>query len=129
MLIRKLSNQTEGWKLGNQIHHGQMPSGRIALAEDNLEEAKNRLLQASQTAGCSQRNSFGTEMDLAKALLERGEREVIVSYSELWSGFWNHAPTTAKLADWTELAKSGELPDFRYLSCALRRATNRIDTL
>ena len=108
-----LNNETKGWNLGNRIHHGHMTLGRIALAEGNLEEAKNRLLKAGQTPGSPQLNSFGPEMDLAKALLERGEKDVVVRYFELCSEFWNHDRATAKLAEWTELAKSGKVPDFR----------------
>ena len=108
-----LSNDTKGWNLGNRIHHGHLTLGKIALAEGNLEEAKNRLLKAGETPGSPQLNSFGPKMDLANALLERGEKEVVVRYFELCSEFWNSDRAMAKLANWTELAKAGKIPDLR----------------
>lgn len=108
-----LSNDTRGWNLGNRIHHGHLTLGRIALAEGNLEEAKNRLLKAGETPGSPQLNSFGPQMDLAKSLLERGEADVVIRYFELCAEFWNHDRAMAKLARWTALAKAGEVPDFR----------------
>ena len=108
-----LGNDAKGWNLGNRIHHGHLTLGRIALAEGNLEEAKNRLLKAGETPGSPQLNSFGPKMDLAKALLERGETVVVLRYFELCSEFWDHDRAVAKLAEWTELAKTGRIPDFR----------------
>ena len=108
-----LSNDTNDWNLGNRIHHGHLTLGRIALAEGNLEEAKKRLLKAGETPGSPQLNSFGPKMDLAKALLERDEKEVVVRYFELCSEFWNHERAMAKLAEWTELAKADKIPDLR----------------
>ena len=108
-----LGNDGKGGNLGNRIHHGHLTLGRIALAEGNLEEAKNRLLKAGETPGSPQLNSFGPKMDLAKALLERGETVVVLRYFELCSEFWDHDRAVAKLAEWTELAKTGRIPDFR----------------
>lgn len=108
-----LSDDRRGWNRGNRIHHGHMTLGRIALAEGNLEEAKYRLLKAGETPGSPQLNSFGPQMDLAKALLERGEVDVVVRYLELCAEFWNTDRAMAELAQWTALAKAGEIPDFR----------------
>ncbi len=52
-------------------------------------------------------------MDVAKALLERGEKEAVVRYFELCSQFWNSDRGMAKLAEWIELAMAGKIPDFR----------------
>ena len=60
-----------------------------------------------------QLNSFGPMMDVAKALLERGEKEAVVRYFELCSQFWNSDRGMAKLAEWIELAMAGKIPDFR----------------
>ena len=108
-----LSNDTEGWSLGNRIHHGHLTLGRIALAEGNVEEAKERLLKAGATPGSPQLNSFGPNMALAKDLLERGEPDVVVRYFELCSEFWNSDRAKEKLAEWTEQARAGSIPDFR----------------
>ena len=81
--------------------------------EGNLEEARNRLVKAGETPGSLQLNSFGPMMDVAKALLERGEKEAVVRYFELCSQFWNSDRGMAKLAEWIELAMAGKIPDFR----------------
>ena len=108
---KMLSNDAKGWNLGNRIHYGHLTLGRIALAEGNLEEAKNRLLAAGKTPGSPQLNSFGPKMVLAKALLEHGEKEVVIKYFDLCSEFWNHDRAMTKLAEWTEVAKAGKVPD------------------
>lgn len=101
-----------GWNLGNGIHHGNLTLGTIALAEGNLEEAKDRILKAGRTPGSPQLNSFGPNMALAKNLLERGEKEVVLEYFELCSEFWNRERHLKKLAEWTAAVKAGEIPDF-----------------
>ena len=84
-----LSDDTSGWDLGNRVHHGNLILGRLALAEGNLEEARDRVLRAGRTPGSPQLNSFGPNMALARELLERGETAVVLEYFDLCSKFWN----------------------------------------
>lgn len=107
-----LSNAAGGWNFGNRIHHGHLTLGRLALAEGNLEEARDRLLKAGQTPGSPQLDTFGPNMALAKDLLERGEKEVVLKYFELCSEFWNSERDLNTLAEWTSLARAGRMPDF-----------------
>ena len=62
--------------------------------------------------------SFGPNMDLAKGLLEKGERETVLRYFELCSGFWKDP--RALLDPWKDTVKRGEVPDFMYANHGLR---------
>ena len=105
-----LHDQTAGWNRGNQIHHGNLILGRIALVSGNVDEAKSRLLLAGKTKGSPQLNSFGPNMQLAKELLERGETEVVLEYFELCKKFWTSS--NRKLENWENDVKSNHVPQF-----------------
>ena len=107
-----LQNNEAGWNYGNRVHHGNLVLGRIALREGNIEEAKSRLIAAGNTPGSPQLNSFGPNMALAKALLEIGEREVVLEYFKLCSTFWNSDRAKEKLDKWGALAAAGRIPYF-----------------
>lgn len=107
-----LGDDASDWNFGNRVHHGNLTLGRLALAEGNLEEAKDRLLKAGRTAGSPQLNSFGPNMVLARDLLERGETAVVLEYFDLCSKFWNRDRHLEKLAKWTAAVQAGEIPDF-----------------
>ena len=47
-------------------------------------------------------------MALAKALIEKGERDVALRYFELCGKFWKNP----KLKQWTATVKGGGMPDF-----------------
>jgi len=75
-----LSQNVGGWNHGNNIHHGNLILGRISLAADDIEQAKERLIEAGKTPGSPQLNSFGPNMTLAKELLQKGEKGVVLEY-------------------------------------------------
>ena len=108
--MEMLKDDAPGWNRGNQIHHGNLTLGHIALLEGNLDEAKSRLLLAGKTPGSPQLNSFGPNMALAKELLERGESEVVLEYFELCKKFWD-SPRRG-LEQWTEDVKANRIPQF-----------------
>ena len=105
-----LRDTSKGWNLGNRMHYGNITLGKIALDAGKVEEAKSHLIAAGATQGSPQLNSFGPDMTLAKDLLEAGEEEAVLKYFELCSKFWKSGQ--ARLAEWTELADRGGIPDF-----------------
>ncbi len=115
---RKLAVELEGlasthkndWSCGNAIQNSNQVLGRIALAEGDIEEAKRRLLASADSEGSPQMNSFGPNMQLAKELLEKGERETVLEYFRLCGKFWEMGEE--RLADWSALVKEGRTPDF-----------------
>ena len=73
-------------------------------------EAKKRLLASDDSKGSPQMNSFGPNMQLAKALLEKGERDAVLEYFQRCGRFWKMGQD--QLAAWTAAVKKGEIPDF-----------------
>ena len=97
---------------GNRIHHGNLVLGRIALREDNINEARNRLIAAGKTPGSPTLDSFGPNMALAKELLEKGERAIVLEYFRLCSKFWASEQAKDQLDKWTVLVNGGRIPEF-----------------
>jgi len=110
-LLTQAVQYTDNWNYGNAVHHGNLVLGRIALRSDDLEKTQQYLLKAGKTPGSPQLNSFGPNMALAKELLERNEKEIVIQYFELCGIFWKTGQD--KLNKWTTLAKEGNVPDFR----------------
>jgi len=100
----------DNWNYGNAVQDVNIVFGRIALAEGRGKEAGEFLLKAGDTPGSPQLKSFGPNMMLAKELLERGERDVVVAYFEKCSRFW--IMHRGKLEEWTRQVRNGEIPDF-----------------
>ena len=109
---KMLSQNSSGWNYGNNIHHGNIILGKIALASDDLDEAKKRLIEAGKTPGSPQLNSFGPDMALAKELLQKGEKDVVLEYLELCSKFWKSGKE--RLDKWSVVVKDGKIPDFGF---------------
>ena len=99
------------WNYGNAVHKAHISLGRIELRSNNIEGAKQHLLEAGRTPGSPQLDSFGPKMLLAKELLERGEKDVVLQYIELCSKFWDTGD--AEMRIWKEVIKKGRIPDFK----------------
>lgn len=92
----------------SHIHKANIVLGRLALLEDDIASAKHHLLAAGRVSGAPTLGSFGPNMRLARDLLERGERDVVLEYFELCANFWS----SEKLEDWAVLVRGGRRPDF-----------------
>jgi hypothetical protein len=88
------------------IHHAHIFRGRVALQQHKLEEAKRELLAAGDPPG--QFGAFGPNMSLAKELLEKGERAVVLEYLKECSQHWS----SKQLERWTQQVERGGMPDF-----------------
>jgi len=112
---RKLAKELEG-KLHQHRHDGapvhalHSVLGRIALSEGRLEEAERHLLESAASEGSPVLNSFGPDMQLAKELLEKGGKEVVLEYFKRCRKFWKMGGE--KLDRWTKEVKAGVVPDF-----------------
>jgi tetratricopeptide (TPR) repeat protein len=100
------------WHSGDAVHHGNLVLGRLALMAGNIEQAKAHLIEAGKTRGSPVLQSFGPKMMLAKELLERGERGIVVQYLRLCTNFWQTA--NHQLEQWIYVIERGEMPDFAY---------------
>ena len=109
--LLRIAEQCRGdWNYGNAIHDGNLVLGRIAVREGRIEDAKLFLIKAGATPGSPQLDSFGPNMTLAKDLLERGERDVVLQYFDLCRKFWetNHGTLDA----WSKEVRAGKTPEF-----------------
>jgi hypothetical protein len=98
--------------MGDETHIGHLVLGRVALASGDLDAAKHHLLESARTTGSPVLGSFGPKMTLAKDLLERGEREAVLNYLELCTGFWKIGNQDGRLSKWIEAVREGGTPVF-----------------
>lgn len=98
------------WNYGNAVQDGHLVLGRIAVAEGRIDDAKRHLIEAGKSPGSPQMDSFGPNMSLAKDLLEKGERDVVLEYFELCRKFWKMGDE--RLVRWASEVKAGKTPDF-----------------
>lgn len=95
---------------GYPIFHGNIILGRCALRDGNVELAKQFLLAAGNCKGAPTLNSFGPNMSLARELLERGERDVVLEFFELCRKFWECHK--GRLDEWSDAVRGGLTPNF-----------------
>jgi hypothetical protein len=55
-------------------------------------------------------NSFGPNMSLAKDLLQKGERDVVLEHFELCRKFWKM--DRGRVDQWSQDVNAGKIPDF-----------------
>jgi hypothetical protein len=109
--LKGLTDKYKGnWNYGNAIQDSNLVMGRIVLRNGNIEVAKQYLLEAGKSPGSPQMDTFGPNLSLAKDLLEKGERDVVVDYFTACKVFWKMHD--GRLDDWIASAKAGNIPDF-----------------
>jgi hypothetical protein len=109
-LLLLASRYPSDWNFGNAVHHAHLVLGRVALATNNLEEARAQLIAAGETPGSPQLNSFGPNMRLAQDLLRHGDRDAVLVYFDLCRRFWELGKD--RLAEWTAAVGQGQEPNF-----------------
>ena len=72
--------------------------------------AEHLLASARGVPGSPVLISFGPNMRLARELIEKGERDLVVEYLDLCSKFWKNEG--GKIAGWTAVIKDGGMPNF-----------------
>jgi hypothetical protein len=109
-LLDTAKRRGHDWNYGNAIHHGNLILGRVALRRRQLEIAKQYLLEAGRTPGSPQLNSYGPNMTLAKELLDKGEKAVVLEYFELCKIFWVRG--RGCLDHWSQTVQENRMPNF-----------------
>jgi hypothetical protein len=109
-LLAQLPKFQGDWNYGNAVQDGNLVLGRLALREGRVDEAKRHLLEAGKSPGWPVMDGFGPNMSLAKDLLEKGERDVVLEYFELCRKFWKME--RGRLTKWSGEVKAGQTPDF-----------------
>jgi hypothetical protein len=110
-LLAMLPKFKGNWNYGNAVQDSNLVLGRIAVREGRIDDAKRYLIESGKTPGSPQLGSFGPNMSLAKDLLEKGEKDVVLEYFELCRMFWKMGKED--LDQWTSDVKAGKIPDFR----------------
>jgi hypothetical protein len=97
-------------RYGTAWHDSHMVLGRLALKRKSVAEARGHLLKAGQTVGGGTLSSFGPNVSLAKDLLDRGEKPVVMEYLRLCKNFWTgpHNP----IDHWIQDIEAGRKPEF-----------------
>jgi peroxiredoxin len=98
------------WNYGNAIQDSNVVLGRLALRDGNVAAAKAFLVEAGKSTGSPQMNSFGPNLSLARDLLQKGEREVVIEHLNACKKFWKM--DNGRLDDWIALVEGGRIPDF-----------------
>ena len=101
---------TKDWNYGNAISDYNIVKGRLALKSGDIPTARKRLLAAGHSPGSPQMDTFGPNMALAKELLAKGEKKVVLEYFELCRRFSEDAD--GKLDQWKTDVAHGGAPDF-----------------
>ncbi len=117
---------TLSFNYGNTIHNANTLLGRIALMEDDIKLAKEYLIKSGECPTSPQLSSFGPSYVLARELLERGEKEIVLDYLDLISNLWadpkkndssdskmmtGNQRKSEMLKKWKEEIISGKIPD------------------
>ena len=98
------------WWTGDAIHQANTVLGRLALRQNNVDQAKRYLIAAGKAPGSSTLGSQGPAMALAKDLLDLGETDIVLQYLDLCGQFW--IANRGKLPEWIALIRAGLKPDF-----------------
>ncbi len=102
----------DNWNYGNAVHIANIYLGLMALRNENVQQAKEYLINAGLTPGSPQLNSFGPNMLLAKELLEFGERDVVLEYLDACKSFWLRIFRKRFMKMWKRKIRKEEIPDF-----------------
>lgn len=109
-LMTLLTKFPDNWNYGNAVQDANLVLGRIELKKGHIDEAKRYLMAAGSSPGSPQMDTFGPNVSLAKDLLEKGERDVVIQYLDLCRKFWEM--DRGRLDKWTKEIKDGKTPDF-----------------
>lgn len=93
---------------GKAIHDGNLVLGLVALKEGSVEQAKTYLLASAEVLDGPTITTSGPNMSLAQALLQQGEKEVVLEFFQLVGKFWKDK----KLNRWTKQVNQDKIPDF-----------------
>jgi hypothetical protein len=106
-LITLLPSFQQNQEYGNAVHDANLTLGRIAVREGRMDDAKRHLIESVGSPG-GRLMDHGPDMSLAKDLLEKGERQVVLDYFTLCRKFWNFG----RLDEWSQQVQEGRIPDF-----------------
>ncbi len=90
-------------------HRAHTFLGQIALIRGDIEQAKRHLKSSCEVAPSPVLKSFGPKFDLAKTLLEAGERSAVIDYLDGCAEFWKN--NRGRLARWRSEIENRQMPE------------------
>jgi hypothetical protein len=97
-------------KCNDDVHRANIVLGLAAVRQGDVDRANQYLTAAGQVGSSPALSTFGPNMQLAKELLERGERDAVLGYLRECASFWSSG--RKDLDNWTNQITRGEAPDF-----------------
>jgi tetratricopeptide (TPR) repeat protein len=88
--------------------------GRVALRSGDIAASKQFLLDSIGSAAARDIATYGPTMALARELLEKGERDIVLDYLDRCLTLWPRGETT--LRSWISEIKNGGTPNFGNLN-------------
>jgi hypothetical protein len=88
--------------------------GRIALRAGDTDGAKQHLLDSAKPPAAVYVSVAGPMLVLAKELLDKGQREIVLEYLQDCITLWPHGQDVLHI--WIEDIRNGRIPDFGNLS-------------
>jgi hypothetical protein len=111
-LTNPSTNRSDDWFVDSAEHHGHIVLGSLALKANDMANAILRLLAAGRVQSGFSLPMRGPDMQLAKHLLERDERDVVLEYIDLCARFWESGGH--RLSAWKMDVAQGRIPDFKF---------------
>lgn len=104
-----LGSNPRGYQ-GSLIFWSNTAEGMLAIGRGDVKAAAASLLKSAETPGTSKLNSFGPNMLLAQAVLERGDSGSVLKFFTLCERFW--ATGKKQMARWSRDIRAGGKPNF-----------------
>jgi len=106
-LLREYSQDHDEYSRAYAVFEGNQVLGRVALRRGDIAAAKRHLLDSAR-ASESLPSIFDPGTTLAKELLEKGQKTVVIEYLHLCAG--SHKDQGDRFRDWEDEIKKGHMP-------------------
>jgi transglutaminase-like putative cysteine protease len=109
-LLLEFGHDLTAYTYEDSTHYGNIILGRVALREGDLAKAKEHLLIAGRTPKLAGRTYYVPDMNLARELFEKNEKDTVIEYLQQCEGFYEGGRKL--LQKWEQMIKKGQTPSF-----------------
>jgi tetratricopeptide (TPR) repeat protein len=110
LLRRSLNKNGESWTPSGDTHQAHLILGRLALRDGDMAQAEQHLLAMGRISDSPSLASFGPNMQLAKELLDKGDRRPVLAYLDEFVPL--RKIDHHHLGLWKAQIQQGKTPDF-----------------
>lgn len=108
-LIALAAKFQDDWNYSSAVHNANIIMGRTALLKNDINSAKQFLLAAGKVPYSKILDNHGADLQLAGALLARGQREIVSQYLRDCTRLWPH--DRDRLEHWRQQVAEGKNPN------------------